>query len=199
VPGNHEYNTANASGYFSYFGNRTSPPGYYSFDIGSWHLVALNSNCSAVGGCGTGSPQAQWLRADLAAHPNACTLAYWHHPLFNSGAEHGGTDTTYTAFWQALYDANADVVLVGHEHVYERFAPQTPSGALDQARGIRQFTVGTGGKSLYRFGGILANSQVRSDDTFGVLKIALNPTSYDWQFVPEAGKTFTDNGSTSCH
>ena len=151
APGNHEYNTPGAPGYYSYFSSRTSAPGYYSYDIGSWHLIALNSNCSAIGGCGTTSTETQWLRNDLAAHPNSCTLAYWHHPRFNSGAEHG-SDTAYQPFWQALYDANADVVLVGHEHVYERFAPQTPTGAADAVRGIRQFTVGTGGKSHYTFG-----------------------------------------------
>jgi Calcineurin-like phosphoesterase len=198
VPGNHEYNTAGAAGYYGYFSGQTSSPGYYSYDIGSWHVIALNSNCAAIGGCGASSPETQWLVADLAAHPNACTLAYWHHPRFSSGSSHG-SDSTFQAFWQALYDANADVVLVGHEHNYERFAPQTPSGAADPARGIREFVVGTGGKSHYGFGTPIANSQVRNADTFGVLKLTLNPGSYEWQFVPEAGKTFTDSGSTGCH
>jgi hypothetical protein len=198
APGNHEYNTSGATGYYSYFSSRTSAPGYYSFDLGSWHLIALNSNCAAIGGCGAGSAQLQWLQADLAAHPSACTLAFWHHPRFNSGATHG-SDATYQPFWQALYDANADVVLVGHEHVYERFGPQTPAGAADATRGIRQFTVGTGGKTHHDFGPVAANSQVRNNDTFGVLKLTLKPGGYDWQFVPEAGASFTDTGSSSCH
>ncbi len=199
VPGNHEYNSG-ATGYYAYFSSRTSSPGYYSYDIGAWHLIALNSNCGSVGvgGCGVGSAQYTWLQNDLATHSNACTLAYWHHPRFNSGAEHGN-DTAVAPFWDLLYAANADVVLVGHEHLYERFGPQTPAAVADSVRGIRQFTVGTGGKSHYGFGATKANSQVRSADTFGVLKLTLDPTSYSWQFVPEAGKTFTDTGTSSCH
>ena len=151
APGNHEYQSGNANGYYQYFGAAAGDPakGYYSFDLAGWHIVALNSNCSFVGGCGVGSPQEQWLRADLAAHPASCTLAYWHHPRFSSG-EHG-SDSTYTPFFQALYDANADLVLVGHDHDYERFAPQTASGTLDLARGIRQFVVGSGGKNVRTF------------------------------------------------
>ncbi len=200
APGNHEYYTAGATGYYSYFGARAGDPskGYYSYDIGNWHMIALNSNCSAIGGCGTTSAQTQWLRNDLAAHPTACTLAYWHHPRFNSGAEYGN-NSTYQPFWQALYDYDAEIVLGGHEHVYERFAPQTPTGAADPAGGIRHFTVGTGGRSHYGFGSTAANSQVRHSGTFGVLKLTLHPGSYDWQFVPEAGKTFTDTGSYACH
>jgi hypothetical protein len=200
VPGNHEYNTSGASGYFSYFNDLpfVSPPGYYSFDIGRWHLIALNSECSEVGGCDAGSPQEKWLRNDLAAHPVSCTLAYWHEPRFSSGSNHGSS-AQFHAFWQALYERGAEIVLAGHDHVYERFAPQTPLGVSDPARGIRQFTVGTGGKSLYGFGTPLPTSQVRRDDTFGVLKLTLHPESYDWRFVPEAGKTFTDTGSGTCH
>lgn len=201
VPGNHEYITANASGYYTYFGAAAGDPtqGYYSYAVGTWHIVALNSNCSQVGGCGAGSPQEQWLRSDLAAHPTKCTVAYWHHPRFSSGATHGSSTATQ-ALWQALYDYNADIILAGHEHNYERFAPQDATGRADALRGIRQFVVGTGGKSHYGFGTILPTSQVRNADTSGVLKLTLHPTSFDFEFVPEAGKTFVDRGSNiGCH
>jgi acid phosphatase type 7 len=214
--GNHEYNTAPASGcdagtttaakgYFDYWngvdvgtgpaGDRTK--GYYSYDLGSWHLVALNSNCARVGGCDAGSPQETWLRNDLAAHPAACTLAYWHHPRFSSG-EHGDNPSV-AALWEALYAAGADVVLNGHDHDYERFAAQTPAGAPDPASGIREFVVGTGGKSHYAFRALRPNSEVHNGDTYGILKLTLHPQGYDWQFVPESGGTFTDSGSGSCH
>ena len=197
--GNHEYNTPGASGYFGYFGAATGDPtkGYYSYDLGEWHIVALNSMCEKVGGCGATSPMVSWLKQDLAANPNACTLAYFHHPLFSSG-EHGN-QTKMRPTWDALYAANAEVVLNGHDHSYERFAPQRPDGTLDSARGIREFVVGTGGGSHYAFGTIKANSQVRNSNTYGVLKLTLHPTSYEWKFVPVAGKTFTDSGTTSCH
>jgi hypothetical protein len=202
APGNHEYfSTPDAAPYFNYFGARAGPRGvgYYSYDLGAWHVVVLNSECAAVGGCGTGSPQARWLRSDLAAHPVACTVAYWHTPRFSSGTQYG-TDAGYQPFWQALYDFGADVVMVGHEHVYERFAPQTPSGAADPAFGIRQFTVGTGGEGHYGFRQALApNSQVRNSTTFGVLELTLHTSSYTWQFVPQAGATFTDQGTAPCH
>jgi len=200
APGNHEYKTPGATGYFGYFGAVAGNPseGYYSFDIGSWHVIALNSNCGSVGGCAADTPQEQWLRADLVAHPAVCTLAYWHHPRFSSGSSHGN-HTSMQAFWQALYDHDADVVLSGHDHDYERFAPQTPTGAADPQRGIREFVIGTGGKNLRSFGTPVANSQVRNANTFGVLKLTLHPSGYDWQFVPEAGKTFTDSDTASCH
>jgi len=200
-PGNHEYGTTNATGYFNYFGAAAGDPakGYYSYNLGEWHIIVLNSNLScAVVACAAGSPQEQWLRADLAANPKNCTLAYWHHPRFNSGASHGN-DTDVAPFWDALYAANADVILNGHEHVYERFAPQTPGAVADNVRGIRQFTVGTGGRSHYTFGTIQPNSEIRNGDTFGVLKLTLHATSYDWQFIPVAGATFTDSGTGTCH
>jgi hypothetical protein len=199
VPGNHEYSTPRAAGYFAYFGARAGDPtrGYYSFDVGSWHLIALNSNCGAVGGCGRGSPQERWLRSDLAAHDTMCTLAYWHHPRFSSGLH--GDDETYDAFWRALYAARADVVLAGHDHDYERFAPQSPSGKADEARGIREFVVGTGGRSRYPFRLPRPNSEVRNFGTFGVLALTLHASSYDWRFVPEEGKTFADSGRGDCH
>ena len=138
-----------------------------------------------------------WLKNDLAAHPKACTAAYWHHPLFSSGGH--GNQTKMKPAWDALYAANADVVLNGHDHDYERFAPQNPSGGADSTRGIREFVVGTGGSGLSSFSTIKPNSQVRNSDTSGVLKLTLNPTSYDWKFVPVAGKSFTDSGTTNCH
>jgi acid phosphatase type 7 len=199
VPGNHEY-LSGGSGYFGYFGAAAGDPqkGYYSFDLGAWHLIALNSQCSWVsGGCGPGSPQERWLRADLAAHRDACTLAYWHQPRFSSGQH--GSNPHYDAFWRDLYEANAEIVLTAHDHDYERFAPQDPAGRPDTNRGIREFVVGTGGKNHYRFKAAQPNSQVRNGDTFGVLVLTLHPTSYSWRFVPEAGKTFTDSGSTACH
>ena len=161
-----------------------------------WHLIALNSNCSEVGGCDAGSPQEEWLRDDLAAHPAACTLAYWHHPRFSSGSH--GSDSTYTAFWQALYDAGADVVLSGHDHDYERFAAQTPSGDRDSRRGLRQFVVGSGGKGLRRFSTIRANSEARDATSLGVLELTLGAGAYAWRFRPAVG-SFTDSGSTRCH
>ena len=206
--GNHEYLTSGgtgcdasntgAAGYFRYFGAAAGDPtkGYYSLDIGAWHVVALNSNCSSAGGCGTGSPQYNWLRADLAAHPTTCTLAYWHIPLYSSG---GRAASNMRTLWQVLYDNNADLVLEGHDHTYERFAPQNATGGLDTARGLRSFIVGTGGANHTSFTTIAANSEVRNASTFGILAVTLHPTSYDWQFIPEAGKTFTDSGSTACH
>lgn len=198
--GNHEYQTAGAAGYYGYFGAVAGDPakGYYSYDVGAnWHIIVLNSNCSIVS-CSAGSPQEVWLRADLAANPKPCVLAYFHHPRFNSGTGHGN-DVNVAPFWQALYDAGADVILNGHEHLYERFGPQTPAAVADAARGIRQFTVGTGGRSFYSFGAIQPNSEVRNNSTYGVLRLSLGVGSYGWQFVPVAGQTFTDSGTASCH
>ena len=201
APGNHEYHSDGASGYVRYFGAAAGDPKkeYYSYDLGAWHIIVLNSECDVVGGCGAGSPQEQWLRQDLNAHPTKCALAYWHKPLFSSGSAHGN-DLEVKPLWDALYAANADVVLNGHDHDYERFAPQDPSGNLDSQRGIREFVVGTGGKNSHRsFGTSKPNSEVRQADTFGVLELTLHATSYDWEFVPEAGKTFSDFGTGMCH
>jgi hypothetical protein len=199
--GNHDYDTAGAAGYFGYFGSAAGDPakGYYSFDIGAWHVVALNSNCAVVP-CAAGSAQEQWLRADLAARPAACTLAYWHHPRFSSGP-HGKELSTakLTPLWQALYEAGADVVLNGHDHDFERFAPQTPAGSADAIRGLREFVVGTGGRSHYQVTTPIANSEVIGAATFGVLALTLRATGYEWRFVPEPGATFTDSGSQTCH
>jgi hypothetical protein len=193
--GNHEYHTPDAAGYFDYFGSAAGEPGngYYSYDLGTWHIIVLNSNIPVE----VGSPQEQWLREDLAAHPVACTLAYWHHPRFSSGTVHGSSPRM-ESLWQALYEFGADVVLAGHEHNYERFAPQDPQGVADPTRGIRQFVIGSGGRSHYVFGPPIANSEVRNGDTYGVLKLTLHPTSYSWEFIPEAGQTFTDSGNAPC-
>jgi Calcineurin-like phosphoesterase len=200
APGNHEFHAAGATPYFDYFGAAAGDPkiGYYSYELGTWHIIVLNSECKDVGGCEAGSPQEKWLRADLAAHPVACTLAYWHKPLFSSGGAHGN-DLTVKPLWQALYEANADVIVGGHDHDYERFAPQKPDGAADPARGIREFVVGTGGKNHRPFGPPIRNSEVRDATAFGVLKLTLKPGGYDWQFIPEAGKSFTDSGTGACH
>jgi hypothetical protein len=196
APGNHEYNTSGATGYYSYFGSLAGPSGrgYYSYDLGSWHVVSLNSEVSMS----VGSAQETWLRQDLAASTKPCTLAYWHKPLYTSGSNHGPATET-RPLYQALYDYNADVVVTGHNHQYERFAPQDANGNLDTTRGIREFVAGMGGASHYSFGTIQPNSQARNSDTFGVLKFTLHSNSYDWQFVPEAGRTYSDAGTTACH
>ncbi len=198
--GNHEFHSKGASYYFEYFGAAAGDPktGYYSYELGSWHVIVLNSECKEVGGCQSGSPEEKWLREDLATHPVGCTLAYFHKPRFSSGLNHGD-DPEVTPFWQALYDYNAELVLNGHDHDYERFAPQDPKGKADPKRGIREFVVGTGGKNHREFGLAKPNSEVRNDNTFGVLKLTLKATSYDWQFLSVAGKSFTDSGSGSCH
>jgi VCBS repeat-containing protein len=194
--GNHEYDTGTAAAYFDYFGAVAGDPsqGYYSFDKAGWHIIVLNSECSEVGGCGVTDPQGQWLQTDLAANPSACTLAIWHKPLFSSGfGSSAGQD-----FWTLLYQAEADVILNGHDHNYERFAPQDPNGVADP-NGIREFVVGTGGAGHTAFNSPLAqNSVIRNNTDWGVLKLTLHPTSYDWEFIPIAGDTFTDSGSAIC-
>lgn len=207
--GNHEYLTPNASGHFDYFngaGNANGPAGertkgYFSFDIGAWHLISLNTNCSRAGGCGAGSPQEQWLRQDLAANQK-CTIAYMHHPLYSSG--HDGNNTTLLdqmrPLFQALYEAKTDLVLAGHSHHYERFAPQNAQGGLDQTNGFREFVVGTGGRNFTGYWTTtMPNSEVKNNTTFGVLKLALHNSSYDWNFLPIPGSTFTDSGTGICH
>jgi hypothetical protein len=195
VPGNHDYNSIEGGNYYDYFGARAGEygKGYYSYEVGSWHIIALNS----VIDTSNGSEQAGWLRADLAAHPAACTLAYWHYPRWSSGAE--GNIDEMGPFVQILYDYGADVVLSAHDHIYERFAPQNPAGELDIARGIREFVVGTGGASHHGFGEIKANSEVRDSTSFGVLMFTLYENSYTWEFIPIRGDPFTDSGSDTCH
>lgn len=201
VPGNHEYYDKGhkAAGYYDYFGKLAgdAQKGYYSYDLGDWHLVALNSNCDYIGGCQTGSAQQQWLQQDLAEHPNTCTLAYWHHPRYSSGV-HGNNDSM-ADIWQTLYASGADVVLSGHDHIYERFAPQTAQSQADPEKGIRQFVIGTGGKSLYPFKQIRPNSEVRAEGVYGVLKLGLKPDSYTWQYLAANAPEFQDQGETPCH
>jgi len=204
TPGNHEYLTLGASGYFDYFdgvGKNTGPAGergrgYYSFNIGAWHAISLNANCSQVGGCGPDSPQNQWLKNDLASNSGVCTLAFWHQPKFSSG-QHGGSHA-YDTFWNELYSYHADLVLNGHDHDYERFAKQDPHGSSAQSAGIREFVVGTGGGSLRNFGVPQPNSQFRQSGKFGVLLLTLKSNSYDWRFVSVDGKE-VDSGSDTCN
>lgn len=198
--GNHEFHSGGATPYFYYFGAAAGDPkkGYYSYELGTWHIVVLNSECQEVAGCQTGSTEEKWLREDLKDHPAACTLAYWHKPLFSSGAKHGN-DPEMKPFWIDLYAAHASVVINGHDHDYERFAPQDPEANADAVHGIREFVVGTGGKNHRPFAAAKPNSEVRNSDSFGVLKLVLQANGYDWQFVPEPGKTFADSGTGQCH
>jgi acid phosphatase type 7 len=178
APGNHDYETEGASAYFDYFGDAAGQPGkgYYSYDLGQWHIVALNSNCEEVG-CGASSPQVRWLEADLAKQARPCTLAYFHYPLYSSGEYRPGIHEV-KPLWEALHAADADVVLNGHDHNYQRFAPQDPNGKADPERGLREFVVGTGGRSHYSILGPIANSEVYNDETYGVLKLTLRPENY---------------------
>jgi hypothetical protein len=192
TPGNHDYEQPGAGPYFEYFGANAGPTGlgYYAFGIGSWRAIALNSQIAID----AGSAQIAWLRRELAANPARCTVAYWHYPLFSAGPS--GPHPELQAVWDLLYDAGAELVLNGHEHYYERSAPQDPAGRRDAARGIRQFIVGTGGALLYP-PPIAPNSEVRFSE-FGVLRLVLRSEGYDWQFVPARG-TATDFGVASCH
>lgn len=196
--GAREYRTEGAAGYFAYFGSAAgdASEGYYSYDAGGWHIIALNSNCAEVGGCEAGSPQEQWLRQDLEAFASACTLAYWHHPLFSSSP--AGGDLGVLDLYDALHEAGAEVVINADNHFYERFEPQTPVGEAD-SEGIRQFIVGTGGRSLDSIGTPAANSAVRFNEGYGVLALHLFPGGYDWTFVSEPGVVFSDSGEASCH
>jgi acid phosphatase type 7 len=199
--GNHEYNTENASGYFDYFGSRAGErdKGYYSFNLGTWHLVALNSGgndaCKPVA-CDEGSAQEAWLRKDLESNTSSCTVAFWHRPLFSSGLQRESVEVR--PFWRDLYAANADIVLNGHTHHYERFSPQNPEGNPDPEKGITQFVVGTGGRDHKGFWPTRENSQVRLSESFGVLKLELGQNSYVWEFISEDGQIL-DSGSGQCH
>ena len=198
--GNHEYNSSGATPYFNYYGAAAGTPGqgWYSYDLGAWHIIVLNSNIST----GAGSAQDIWLKADLAAHSNLCTLAYFHHPLYSSTGGSGSGGITYSGvrqFWDDLYPGGVDVVLGGHRHFYERMAPMTPSGSRDDASGIREIIAGTGGMSGGDQTNVFPLSEARNGNTFGVLKLYLYDDSYAWKFVPVAGRTFTDSGSTACH
>jgi hypothetical protein len=197
APGNHDYKTSDAKGYFDYFGWRAGSRanGYYAYKLGTWHVIVLNSNCGDVS-CAANSAQVKWLKYVLAKTRGRNVLAYWHHPRFSSGRH--GNDDSVQAFWDALYAEGADIVLNGHDHDYERFYPQTPAGEPDRTYGIRQFVVGTGGTSLRSKGTTQPNSQVFSS-THGVLSLRLRADSYVWKFTPIAGKSFTDTGSQKTH
>jgi 3',5'-cyclic AMP phosphodiesterase CpdA len=194
APGNHDYETQQGAPYYSYFGANAGPSGrgYYSYRAGAWLVLSLNSNIPAS----ADSAQAAWVRATLASNPTSCTLAYWHYPVFSSGPN--GNNGAMRDIWRILQDEGADVVLSGHDHIYERFAPQDASGRADPRRGLRQFVVGTGGAHLYSPRAIQQNSEVISS-TFGVLKLTLKARSYEWQFVSIPGKSFTDFGVGECH
>jgi hypothetical protein len=196
--GNHEYHTKDATPYFDYFGPSAGErgKGFYSYDVGAWHVIVLNSECGRVA-CRLGSEQERWLREDLAAHPASCTLAYWHSPLYSSG-EHG-PDEEVRPLWEALHAAGAEIVLNGHDHHYERFAPLDPKGKPDPERGIRQFIVGTGGGELRRIEKRAPQSEAARSDTYGVLKLTLHRDRYEWEFVPVVGSSFADRGSAACH
>jgi len=199
IPGDAEYQVPGAAGYFQYFGSAAGDPakGYYSFNVGSWHVVALNSNCRKIDGCGPRSPQAEWLRADLAASQARCTLAYTHNPRVSSAS--GGDFAQIDALWRVLADNGVELLLSGHHHNYERFAPLNADLALDEQRGVQQFVVGTGGHSTGVPGSPRQMSVVRNGDTFGVLRLSLRADGFDWRFIPEVGRSFSDRGSASCH
>jgi len=198
--GNHDALTGSGAPYYQYFGSTFAGPagkGYYSYELGEWHIVVLNSQCDIGGGCGIDSEQTKWLRADLAAHPTRCTLAYWHVPQWSSGIN-GGTNW-FGAFWQALYDSGAELIINGHDHHYERFAPLTPAGQVDPQTGIRQFIAGTGGAGLYQLGEVQPHSEVRITGFYGVLKLTLHPDRYDWEFIPVGENGQSDTGTSLCH
>jgi hypothetical protein len=207
VPGNHEYQDEDdARGYYNYFNGAGSytgvagdrDKGYYSYDFADWHFVALNSNCLYIrGGCRKGGFQEAWLREDLLKNRRPCTLAYMHHPRFSSGMN--GSTTYLAPLWQTMYELGVDVVLAGHDHHYERFAPQNPDGAPDPVRGIRQFVVGTGGRSITPFQTVLPTSEVQDTTSFGVLVLGLTPGGYQWRFQPVPGLPLDDSGTGECH
>lgn len=193
-PGNHDYRAGGGGPYYEYFGEAAGPDrrGYYSYTLGAWHIISLNSNVPAD----RRSPQIEWLRQDLSDHATACTLAYWHVPVFTSGAH--GNDPHMLEAWRVLYEFGADIVISGHDHDYERFAPQDPKGRADPVRGLRQFVVGTGGAGVYQFGRPQPNSEVRNYKAYGVLKLTLGATDYLWEFVHAAGEPFSDSGKSEC-
>jgi acid phosphatase type 7 len=195
VPGNHDLDVGGMRRYKSYFGKSAGPgtDGYYSFDVGRWHVIALNSTIDTR----SGSRQGKWLAADLAAHPSLCTLAFMHHPRFSSGPHEKSRSAVFA--FRALDEAGVDVVVSAHDHVYERFAPMRENGQRDDARGVRQFIVGTGGNALYPFDGVAPNSEAQDNEDFGILKLTLSPRGYSWEFIPAARSDFRDAGSGACH
>lgn len=194
APGNHDYRTQGAAGYFGYFGDRAGDPakGYYSFDLGAWHIVSLNSNRELD----ADSPQLKWLEADLRQHRQRCVLAFWHHPRFSSGPH--GSDARMQAIWETLYRHHVSVAATGHDHDYERFAPMSDRGEPDAQRGVRSFVVGTGGAARYELKQRQARSEAWHNASWGVLKLTLHATRYDWEFLPATPTTFRDTGSAEC-
>jgi hypothetical protein len=194
APGNHDYRTPGATGYFGYFGERAGDParGYYSFDLGAWHIVSLNSNRELD----PASPQLQWLDDDLRKNRRRCVLAFWHHPRFSSGTH--GNDPRTQALWQTLYRHGVSVALAGHDHDYERFAPMNDKGERDDARGIRSFVVGTGGAKLYEMRERHPLSEVWDGSTWGVLKLTLRAEAYEWAFLPASAGSFSESGKAEC-
>ena len=199
APGNHEYHTPGAAGYFGYFGDRAGPDGrgYYAYTRGAWRIYSLNSQCGEIGGCDPASPQLRWLLDDLEANPSRCSLAYWHHPRYSSG-EHG-SQAVMDPIWDALVDARVEIVLAGHDHSYERFAPMDKAGDLAPERGITSFVVGTGGREFYEFEEILSTSRARVSGVAGVIELTLRPESWSSRFVAVPGSDFTDNAQDVCH
>ena len=193
APGNHEYLTDGAAGYYRYFGPAAGRggKGYYSFNLGSWHIVSLNSERDTAAGGG----QVRWLRRDLARHKAVCVLAFWHRPRWTSGGY--GDHASVAPLWNALYDARADVVLSGHDHNYQRYAPMNKRGSIDRSRGMRSFVVGTGGRSFYALRPD-PRRRAGNDRTFGILKLTLGPRSYRWRFVPVSGESYADSGRAAC-
>lgn len=195
-PGNHDFMANTGAAYYEYFGGAAGQPGqgYYSYDLGDWHIVSLNSNCDAIA-CGPNSAQAAWLRKDLAANEKQCKLLYWHHPRYSSGIS--GNYGPVSFFWRIALEHGADVVISGHDHGYERFAPQDGDGNADPD-GIRQFVVGTGGSELRDFGQIKPNSEIRDNSTYGLILFKLYPGKYEWEFIPVEGGSFSDRGAGQC-
>ena len=196
--GNHDWADGGIDAYRAYFGAAagTGDATWYAYDLGTWRVIVLDSDCGQVGGCGPDSTQGRWLANELADHPTACTLAIWHHPRFSSGVHGDANDVA--PFWRALYDAGADVVINGHDHDYERFAPQAPDGRADPSRGIREFVVGTGGAELRTFPRAAPNSELRAALYHGVIELTLHDGSYDWRFLSTT-TDFSDSGTAHCH
>jgi 3',5'-cyclic AMP phosphodiesterase CpdA len=196
--GNHDWKTAGAAAYLDYFGAAAGESGHtwYAFDAGAWRVIVLDSDCADIIGCGPLSPEGLWLTSELAAHPSRCTMAIWHHPVFSSGPH--GDDPAAIPFWNALQRAGAELVVTGHDHDYERFAPQDSRGRASPA-GIREFVVGTGGGTLYKFRTVRRNSQVRIAGTFGVLRLELRDDGYSWAFLTAPGGAIADAGVELCH